>query len=55
MNFLESQVIAHNVKPGLVNFFLYTEFRMVNVDISLSSLRVCFILFMSMDVFLTSV
>jgi len=54
MYFLESQVIAHDVKPGFVNFFLYAELRMVNVDISLSSLSVYCILFMS-DVFLMSV
>jgi hypothetical protein len=47
--------MAQNVKPGFVNFFVDAGFRMVNVDISLSSLRVYFILFMSMDVFFTSV
>jgi hypothetical protein len=55
MCFLESQVIAHNVQPGFVNFFVHAEFRMMNVDISLSSVRVYCILCMSMDVFLTSV
>jgi hypothetical protein len=41
--FLESQVIAHDVKPEFVNVFVYAEFRVVNVDISLSLVRVYFI------------
>jgi len=41
--FLESQIIAHDVKPEIVNFFIYAEFRLVNVDIPLSLLRVYFI------------
>jgi hypothetical protein len=45
MYFLDSQVIAHDVKLGFVNFFLYAEFRMVSVNIYLSLLRVYFICF----------
>jgi hypothetical protein len=31
---LVSLVTAHDVKPSFVTFFVYTEFRMVNLDIS---------------------
>jgi hypothetical protein len=32
--FVESQVIAHDIKPEFVNFVVYAEFRKVNVEIS---------------------
>jgi len=38
--YVESQVIADDVKPGFVNFSVYTEFWMGNVDISLSRARI---------------
>jgi hypothetical protein len=38
--FLKSQVIANDVKQGVREFFVYAEFQMVNLDISLSLLRV---------------
>jgi len=38
--YVESQVIAHDVKPGFVNFSVYTEFWMGNIDISLSHVRI---------------
>jgi hypothetical protein len=41
--FLESQVIAQDVKQMFVNFYVYAEFRMVNTDISLSLVHVYFI------------
>jgi len=44
--FFELQLIAHDVQTGFVNFFfsfVYTEFWLVNVDISLSLLSVFFI------------
>jgi len=46
MYIFESQVIAHDVKPGFVNFFfsfVYAELHVVKIDISLSLLCVCFI------------
>jgi len=49
---LESQFIAHDVKPEFVNFFVYAECRMVKVDIYFRSV---FVLFVSMDVMFTSV
>jgi len=35
----ESQVTAHDVKPGFVTFVVYADFRMVNADILKVSLR----------------
>jgi hypothetical protein len=35
----ESQVTAHDVKPGFVTFVVYADFRMVNIDILILSLR----------------
>jgi hypothetical protein len=29
---VESQVIAHDTKPGFVTFVVYAEFRKINVD-----------------------
>jgi len=37
--YVESQVTAHDVKPGFVNSSIYIEFWMGNVDISLSRVR----------------
>jgi hypothetical protein len=50
--FVESQVIAHDVKPGSVIFVVYYDLRMVNVYIYSSLLRV---LFTSVDILLTLV
>ena len=38
--YVESQVIAHDVKPGFVNCSVYTEFWMGNTDISSSCVRI---------------
>jgi hypothetical protein len=38
--YVESHVITHDVKPGFVNFSIYTEFWMENVDISLSCVHI---------------
>jgi hypothetical protein len=32
--FVESRVIAHDIKPGFVTFVVYAEFLLVNIDIS---------------------
>jgi hypothetical protein len=56
IHILELQLIAHDVRPVFVNFFSYfvcTEFRLVNVDISLSLLSS--FLFVSVDVLFTLV
>jgi hypothetical protein len=34
----ESQFTAHDVKPGLVTFVVYADFRMINIDILILSL-----------------